>query len=378
MRAPVRFTLSRRQRGLSLVELMIAMVLGLIVIGAAGQYYLANKITFNSQMQNGYLQESGRFALEFMARDIRVGGYSGCGSRRASFRPQVVRSYLNSEAYPYDFRLGVSGYEATGTAPGQTFALGATNPAPGGSWTPALPSGTGVGASGIGARALPGSDVLVVRSMSPDAIPLVAPYTSGSQVFAQNVPNEIRTGDIVAVTDCLQTQVFQATNVASGGSRINIVGSQGGSFSPGNRTNINARGPVTNFGPGSEIARVRTFAYFVGQGSDGSPTLYREYLDGREVVTEELISQVESLQVTYGVDDSGNLVVDRFLTADAVDNWNSVLAVRVAILVRSPEEFAPEADATVYDVAGTRIDPVNDRRQRRVFESTVALRNRML
>lgn len=371
-----------RTRGFSLLEMMIAMLLGLIVVGAAGQYYLANKISFNSQMQNGYLQESGRFALEFMARDARMGGFSGCGSRSYNRTPDTIRSYLNSSVYPYDFALGVSGYEATGTQPGQTFNLGATNPAPGGSWAPTLPASGGAANSQIAARAIPGSDVLVVRSLSPNSLPLVPPYTSGSQIFVSQPPAghsaELSSGDIVMVTDCSQLQIFQATNVSTGGPSINIVGSQGGNFSPGNASNINETGPITAFGAGSEVARVRSYAYFVGQGADGTPALYRETIEGQGAFTEELISQVETLQVLYGLDDSGNMIVDRFVAANAVPDWSDVVAVRLSILVRSPEEFIAGADNTTYPVAGTTINPVNDRRQRRVFESTVALRNRML
>lgn len=366
-----------RQAGLSLVELMIGMVLGLLVVGAAGQYYLASKMTFNSQTQNGRLQEAGRFALEFMARDLRMGGFTGCGSRGRNGVPLLFRNYLNSTVYPFDVELGVSGHEASGSAPGQTVALSATNPAPGGSWAPALPAGgSGSLASQMPIRALPGSDTVVVRSAGA-GLPLVSPYTSGSQIFADNQPTDIDTGDIVMVSDCLQMQVFQATNVAVGGTRINIVGSRGGAFSPGNAENINARGPVTNFGPGSEVSKVRTFAYFVGQGGDGTPALYRESLEGGSLVAEELISGVESMQVLYGVDATGNLVVDNYVTASAVADWSQVLAVRIALLVRSPEEFTEDDDARSFQLAGTTVNPVDDRRQRRVFETTIALRNRM-
>lgn len=369
---------SLRQAGFSLIELMIAMVLGLIVVGAAGQYYLASKSTFNSQTQNGRLQESGRFALEFMARDLRMGGFTGCGSRGRTGTPVLYRSYLNSTAYPFDVELGVSGHEASGSAPGQTVNLGATNPAPGGTWAPALPAGGGGSlASQMPTRAVAGSDSVVVRSAG-DGLPLVSPFTSGSQIFAANQPSDIVTGDILMVTDCLQMQVFQATNVAASGSRINIVGSRGGAFTPGNADNINARGPVTNFGPGTEVAKVRTFAYFVGQGQDGTPALFREALEGSSLVAEELISGVESMQVLYGVDLSGNLVVDSYVTASAVAAWSQVLSVRIALLVRSPDEFAEDTDTRSYVLAGTTINPVDDRRQRRVFETTIALRNRML
>ncbi len=366
-----------RQSGFSLIELMIALVVGLIVVGAAGQYYLGSKLTFNSQTQNGRLQESGRFALEFMARDLRMGGFTGCGSRGRNGVPLLYRSYLNATAYPFDVEFGVSGYEASSSAPGQTVTLNATNPAPGGTWVPELPAGGGGSiASQMRSRALPGSDAVIVRSTDV-GLPLVSPFTSGSQIFADNQPTDIATGDILLVSDCLQMQMFQATNVTDGGTRLNIVGSRGGSFTPGNAENINARGPVTNFGPGSEVAKVRTFAYFVGQGADGQPALYREALEGSSLVAEELISGVESMQVLYGVDLTGNRVVDSYVTASAMADWSQVLSVRIALLVRSPEEFTEDEDERSFLLAGTIVNPVDDRRQRRVFETTIALRNRM-
>jgi len=371
-----------RNRGFSLIEMLIAMVLGLLVMGAAGQYYLANKASFNSQMQNGYLLESGRYVIEMMSRDLRMGGYTGCGSRGYVRSPTTIRSYLNGTGYPFgDMAVGVFGYEASGTAPGESFGISSSYPSPGGSWSPNLPP-AGPSQSRIAQLAIPGSDVLVVRSMSPNGLPLRAPYTSGSQIFVQQPVAgqslEFTTGDIVMVTDCIQLQIFQATNVSTGGPSINVVGSQAGSFVPGNATNINERGPLTAFGEGSEISVVQSSAYFVGQGADGSPSLYREQLQRGTMVTEELISQVETLQVVYGVDDTGNLIVNRFLAADEVTDWNSVVSVRISLLVRSPEEFTETADTAIYELGGTLIEVVPDRRQRRVFETTVALRNRML
>ena len=68
------------------------------------------------------------------------------------------------------------------------------------------------------------------------------------------------------------------------------------------------------------------------------------------------------------------------MTADVVDaanNWPRIASVRVAIVTRSPEEYGTEVDTTNYIVDGTTFNPVNDRRVRQVFVSTIAIRNRL-
>jgi len=70
------------QTGLSLVELMIAMVLGLIIISAVLYVFAGNRASYSHQESLSHIQESGRFALELLSRDIRMAGYAGCGNLR--------------------------------------------------------------------------------------------------------------------------------------------------------------------------------------------------------------------------------------------------------------------------------------------------------
>lgn len=371
-RAPRR---ANRQRGLSLIELMIAMVLGLLLLGAVGQFYLANRATFVTQEQNGLLQESGRYALGFLARDARMAGLRGCSSRALA-----PVSLLNAGGFAFDFGNVVRGYEASGTGVGASYTLAATNPTATtaySNWSPALPS---TGTTNFSSFPLvPGSDVLVMAVSSPSG-PRLSDDRSGANVKVDDV-QDIVAGDILLITDCQQGHIFQATNVNA--SSDTIVGSNTGAYTPGNNGPISWQGPRAPWGVGSEIVRLRNIAYYVGVGADGTPSLFRESLSGTAtssnyMVREELISGVDSMQVTYGVDGDGNFVVDSYVVASAVTDWNQVRSVRVALLVRSPEEFLPAAGAGSFDLAGTSVTPVTDRRERRVFETTIALRNRLL
>ena len=58
-------------RGLTLVELMIAMMLGLLVVGSATAIFISNRQTYRATEGLGRVQENGRMAFELMARDLR-------------------------------------------------------------------------------------------------------------------------------------------------------------------------------------------------------------------------------------------------------------------------------------------------------------------
>lgn len=69
-------SLMKNQSGLSLVELLIAMALGLILTLGALQMMLSSQSLYRTTDSLSRIQESGRFALDFLAKDIRMAGYN--------------------------------------------------------------------------------------------------------------------------------------------------------------------------------------------------------------------------------------------------------------------------------------------------------------
>jgi len=65
---------------MSLVELMIAMVLGLVVVGAAFAVFLSNQRSYGANEGLNRIQEGARVGLELISRDIRAAGGSACSS----------------------------------------------------------------------------------------------------------------------------------------------------------------------------------------------------------------------------------------------------------------------------------------------------------
>ena len=68
---------SFRQSGLSLVELMVAISIGLVLLGGVFTIFMSNKQSYRVQENMGRVQENGRFAIDLMARTLRMTAWQG-------------------------------------------------------------------------------------------------------------------------------------------------------------------------------------------------------------------------------------------------------------------------------------------------------------
>lgn len=344
------------QRGLSLVELLVALAISLVLLAGVYQIFVGSTTTYSENEEFSRLQENARFAMELIGRDLRVSGYTGCARI-----PGSVVNTLADTSFLYDFNVGVQGFDYTGpTTPSGLDSL---------DFTPNLDSS--IPLTGLNE----GSDVLTLRR--PDLIdPVLLDADMGSSSSSIDLPNGtgtdfIDTDDIVMVSDCEGASIFQVTGYTSS---TGIVLHATGSGSPGNSTTDLNR----VFEEGSEVVKMRTVSYFVRDNVAGVPSLYRtDVVDG----TTELVQGVERMQVRYGIDTDGDEQVDSYETAAvASGDWDEVVAVRIGLLFRSDIIGKLPADTATYDLDGdgtNEYDPADERRIRRVFKATFALRNRL-
>lgn len=78
--------LSRQQAGLTLVEIMVSLTLGLIVLLAVGSVYIGSRQTYRVQEDNARIQEAGKYALEVIGRSLRQAG----ADTEMNFNPTVI------------------------------------------------------------------------------------------------------------------------------------------------------------------------------------------------------------------------------------------------------------------------------------------------
>lgn len=363
-----------RESGLSLIELMIAMVVGLILIAGVLSIFLSSRKSYGVNGAVADIQQNARFSLEYIRSATRMAGYMGCGvSGGANFHNQLKPA---GGPWPmaYNFGQAINGFEFSGTAPTDSYTLASENPSPTTSgWTPTLDSTL--------PAMIPGSDVLVVSLSQPTTTPLYVTGTpTGAQFWVSG--GGLSAGQLLSISNCVTTVLVQATNV-NGAGGAHVV-SNTGTGNPGNYVHGLPSSMVN-----ATVTTSTVIAFYIGQGADGSPALYEVTTDqtGSGGVggtgfgpPTELVPGVEDMQVLYGVDTNGTLTPSEYVTADQVttdNNWPNVVSVRVALLLRSPMGAVTlPPSATSYNLLGTVITAPRDTRLRRVFTSTIMLRNR--
>ena len=361
----------RKQFGITIIELMIAMVLGLMLTAGISNVYLTTKNSYRLTENLSRLQESARFGMSMLTQDIRMAGFIPCrlGGN--------VNNTLDSTNSLLDFFNGsIVGYEGgVSTFPTDLPAVGTS-------------SGDRVA----------GTDAVVILR-GGDETYKINNHVPTSATFFLNDLHTLGDGDIALVCDGENAAILQLTNVQS--TNITIVHNTG-TATPGNCSkSLGGNGCDCSdttcfedhaFGPGSQLVKFEAMAYYIGISSYGdSRSLYRRRLDIDNATksiafqAEELLEGIESMQILYGEDTDSDTQAERYLTANNVTTWNDVISVRLGLLVHSPDQTNAVNDTNTYVVAGTPIaDTVTaithdgDRRLRYSFTSTVKMRNRGL
>ena len=89
------------QRGFSLVELMIAITIGFVIVGAIGYLFIGSRQSFRTTDAMSRIQENARYALQTMAHDVRLAGNPGCGAPiPTSFVTGVILGWDSGTAVP--------------------------------------------------------------------------------------------------------------------------------------------------------------------------------------------------------------------------------------------------------------------------------------
>lgn len=337
--------LPRRQRGLTLVEVMVAATLGLILTAGLIQVFVSNKQAYRLQEGLARLQENGRFALDFITRDVRGAGFLGCAGNTTT----VVNTLNNASSYTWDFASAVQGAEATSAT----------------AWTPALDASI--------VSALGGRDVLTLRRTLGTPV-TVTKHPGGSPPGSADLQVASTQGlsdfDIVMVNDCSDAAIFQITNINTGGGSNNIVHNTGVG-SPGNATKALGK----DYTGTAEIVRITTITYYIRSAGTalGRPALWRQV---GAAAAQELVEGVEDMQIRYGVDTDGDRVANQYLQAHAVADFNTVVNVRVDLLLQTIEDNLTSSPQP-YTYNGVTVTPA-DHRQRQMFGATIGLRNKVL
>lgn len=243
------------QQGFTIIELMVAMVLGLLLMAVAIQIFVGNRDTYRYNNNLARLQENGRFAFDQIAQVVRMTAYQGDS--------------------PAAWVLGPMSQANGGVTP------------------------------------LAGTDNA----------------TNGSDTFALTYQGSADN----FIKDC------QGANVAAGSIVTNTYA-------------LDANNQLT----------------------------CAVILDGAAAVTRLVIDGVEAMHVLYGVDTDSDDAANQYVSAGNVADMEDVVSIRLSMLLRSLDDALIEVtDTGTYTLLDETVDPADDRRLRRVFSTTINLRNQL-
>lgn len=358
----------RNAAGFSLIELLLALALGLVIVAGIVQLFVANSQTYTLMTGQARLQESGRFALEFISRAARSAGYFGCLRQ-----PDVLVRGLRGDwsfVPEFDVRRFVEGSGGAGANAMRWPANGTIF---------VHTEGNGISPAMVQA----GTDAIVFRTLRQPVRPLVATLQpDGNPVIsAPGGDPGFGVGDVVMVVDCQQAAVATITAMAVAGDEATLTFAAGASGSLfenlANVTNpVGASVPFTlsflqrSYGEGAVVGAIESTYFYVAPGlgvnnQNQTPlSLWQKVGTAGPV---ELVQGVEDLEILYGVDttlNDGIANANRYFTyagllAAGLDP-TQVVSIRVSVTVNS-------------------VDTVTDDNQvlRRTFSKTLLLRNSM-
>jgi len=319
--------------GLTLIELMVALAIGMFLMIGAITVFMQGRTTFRITENVSRLQENGRFILDTLEPDIRMASYWG----------------LTNLGTSIDGRTGASAISPSASLVtcGNNWTLDLARPVAGTnntySWGCGVPAGTGT--------AMANADTLVVRHASED--PVLAGRSANSLYVQSNRAQ--------------RSQLFQ------------------GSALPGS-PNPTTSAPYRLIVNGYYVATNNTSS--LSTAGNTVPSLRRRALVDNLIRDEEIMAGVEDFQVQFGIDttdpdDDGRGAIDRFVNTDDailtsagfIANNGQIIAVRIWVRLRAERIENGFTDTATYVYADRNVGPFNDNFRRVVVSRTIYLRN---
>ncbi|WP_018229253.1 PilW family protein [Methyloversatilis universalis] len=331
----------RSQTGVSLVEVLVALALGLVISVGAISVVMGNRQAYRTTESLARVQETTRVAFDLMSRDLRSAGINACsGGVR-------VMNLLNTPTTRWwsDWTGGLRGFNDTDAAG-------------------AVAIGTAVG------QRVNNTDVIQIMRGASDALPVRAhnstaasatigslsvPATSIALERPNGQAHAFAPGDLLVVCDYEDTTIFQVSAIDAASNSVAHAANTGSPGNCGIKMGFGsscAAAPVRAFVPGSSVMRFEPVAWFVGNngrtGTQSSPTsLYRISVRGNGTgtaapVVEEVVEGVRDMQVTY-------VLGTQYLTANqitSIPNWELVTGVEIQLVIESPESGTTSGAAT--------------------------------
>jgi len=280
------------QRGMTLIEMMIAMLLGLIVIGGVMGIFISSSETNRRTDDLARIQENARTSMLFISRSLREAGGNPCGLPPG---------------------MGLIFLDMPNNIPGSSWWLGGDDFK---SSLVGYASGSGFPANG-NVTMVSGSDAIISVSGSASAKTVISDEPPGG---AMTIPS----GDGLT-----KDNILFACSINKG---LGVIFEAGGISKSGTNWSVARKTPfngaVENM-PVTALGKINAEGWFVGQNARGGTSLYRAFI-GDNGQPEEIAQDVSSMRITYLLSKA-----NQYVAASQIDNgsWTDVIAAYIELTI---------------------------------------------
>ncbi|WP_461518561.1 PilW family protein [Porticoccus sp.] len=341
-----------KQDGFTLIELMIALLLGLLLSGAIISVFLEGKNNFVQDDEVARVQENGRYAIRLLSREIGMAGFFGG-------EPDAVDVNGHEDGFAFD--------NADECGPN------------GKSW---LLFGSTVNDGSVDHIASP---LEVLDAADDTADDYFRCLTDGLVVDATDILVVKRASDTAVIVDGEWQAPITALDAnryylwTSNRGQGSTILKQGSAFSSGDLAGI------ISTDSGSDVWEYKAAIFYVGTDADVPSLCKKELEDSGGGISAQrcLLQGVENIQYELGVDVDGDEVADQYISNDSYppvvggEDADGIVSVRVHVLVRSINEIRsmPAVSKSYRLGGGTTVTTPTDQYYRMVMSTTVSIRN---
>lgn len=314
-----------RPNGFTLVELLVAMLLGIVLSFGIVNVFIQSKADYSQDEELARMQENARYALRLLSREITLAGltgyYSGIASRITG-TPNITNDC------------------GTHWAVNISEAIAYTNNATSSPYSGCISDDDDIKDN---------TDVLVVRRTADD-------YSLAD--------GDANTGVTIKTSGSANKRVY----LKKSGKDYSFI--HGASVTPGDTTS----------GSGVDLWEYYASVFFVRPYSDrgdGIPTLcILSLTSSARMRTSCYIEGVEDFQLEFGIDSDDDGVVDQYKATATTAEVDRAVAVRVHLLIRSINTIPQYSNTKAYNLGNAVSDYMpSDSYYRRVYSTTIILRN---
>jgi type IV pilus assembly protein PilW len=367
----LRMKQSFRSSGYTLIELMIAMLLGVMILIGVIALFQSNRQVSAASESLGNVQDATRTAFSMMARDIRLAGNSPCGSPPVNTvqmvstaqtdASNVSRILTTSSLWWLNWNSPVKGYTGTTTSPFVAFGT-----APG--------------------QRTAGTDAISLVGTDPNTgVPIIGTSNSVKMLTVPAGTANFVAGDVVMACSPVQGSIFmvtstQASFTTSGGSTGTGISFATGcgtgglctcsSYLGGNSTvgcgnavnGGDAGQNIYTYTNGSSIAILTPTAWYIGGNSAGTSSLWRVVYVRNSVgklvpQPQEIVRGATALSFSYQIGATGG----GWVAPGAVTDWASVVAVRATLTVSSGKALQSGLGPTLVTRTFTTVTTIRNK-----------------